>query len=96
MKVRVSWPHPLTISEHAYERWKERWRSAWPWAVAKRDFQDRVKQAVFVEEDTGNPTAFWRLPEEDGRHPLIVVDGFGEVKTVLTPEACKPNRRPRK
>lgn len=94
--VSTTWPHPYTITDHAYERWKERWRSAWSWAVAKQDLQDRIKQAIFVEEDPGNATSFWRLPEEGGRHPLIVVDGFGEVKTVLPREATKPNRRPRK
>lgn len=82
---------PTFVTEHAVDRYLERWRSKASRGDARAELEDQIKRAVFVEHPAGEE-AIWRTP----RGALLVVRADGAVATVLPQGAVRTNRRPRK
>jgi hypothetical protein len=95
-KVIPGRPHPSKLSDHAIDRWHERWRPAWSRKAAEIDLKYRLPTARFVIWDRKNMVSFWDLPKEDGYAPRLEVDMEGEVKTVHPRGATQTSRRPRR
>lgn len=85
--------HPTRLSPHAIERWSERHRRTWRVPIAIANLMHLMKQAELVEIDAANLQAIWKLPEENGVAPLLVVDAHGTVRTVLPRYARKSSNR---
>lgn len=78
-----TYAHPMTLNEHSEYRWWKRHRSAWPRDLAVENLRKLMTTARLVEVDEANMQAIWALPSETGYEPLLVVDTFGLVRTVL-------------
>lgn len=79
---------PSTVTDHAIDRYIERWRPGWPRLIAAQELRQQITRAVFVEHPAGED-AIWRTP----RGCLLVVRGDGTVATVLPMGAAKPSAR---
>jgi hypothetical protein len=82
---------PGALSDHAIERYVQRWRPGWEFADAAAELRKEADRAVLHECPAGSDP-IWRTP----RGCLLVVSGDGTVRTVLPPKSFAPNRRPRK
>lgn len=83
-------PTRLTVSAHAVQRYRERWRPSWPVVGAERELWKEVRDAVFVQRD--GKAFIYRTP----RGALLTVAADGTVMTVLPMGAVKTTYRPRK
>ena len=81
---------PSVLTDHAIDRYIERWRPDYPRLIAAQELRQQLPRAVFVEHPAGEE-AIWRTP----RGCLLVVRGDGVVATVLPMYATKPSSRGR-
>jgi hypothetical protein len=79
---------PTAVTEHAIDRYIERWCLGWPRLIAAQDLRRQLARAEFVEHPAGED-AIWRT----SRGCLIVVREDGMVATVLPRNAVKPATR---
>ena len=79
---------PSAVTEHAIDRYIERWRPGSPRLIAAQELRQQIARAVFVEHPAGED-AIWRTP----RGCLCVVRGDGMVATVLPMGSAKPAAR---
>lgn len=82
---------PRSVTEHAVQRYIQRWRPGWKKEAARADLERELGGARFHEQPAGSD-AIWRTP----RGALLVVSGDGAVRTVLPAKSFAPNRRPRR
>lgn len=85
-------PNVREISNHAAERWRDRWRPGRRCSDAVRELKEILHLAVIVEVNGREKSTIWELPEG----ARLVVDRNGTIKTVLPPGAVKRRYRPAK
>lgn len=79
---------PTVVTDHAIDRYIERWRPDYPRLMAAQELRQQLARAVFVEHPAGED-AIWRT----SRGCLLVVRADGVVATVLPMNATKPTSR---
>jgi len=83
-------PAQLHLTEHAVDRYVERWRPGWTRDAARDELAKGLALTQFVEIDRGD--YIYRTP----RGALLVVAGDGAVRTVLPMGSKKITYRPRR
>lgn len=96
MALDLGYKPPGHITEHAFDRWIERWGpgvdTATDVRVARAAFRVQVKAAVIESIAHKEAATIWLL----GCGAKIVVAWNGNVMTVLPPGATRADRRPKK
>lgn len=85
----MSLPTTLTLTNHAIDRYCERWRPTWRREDAEMELRLQARRAVFRERDDDGGLIY-----VTPRGALLVVALDGAVRTVLPPGSTKPMRRP--
>ena len=81
---------PISTTDHAIDRYIERWHPDWTRRHATNELRRAIKFVELVEEEPKSKQAIWRSLNEPGL-PLVVSHD-GVVKTVLPPGAKRPTR----
>lgn len=103
MAARFGYAAPKVVTDHALERWIQRWRPAAFRGDAYRELHGSLRHAVIAGFSDKERCSFWELQtvhavagEMLPAVAKLVVSDLGSVKTVLPPWAERTNRRPRK
>lgn len=91
---------PTVVSDHAVQRYIQRWRPDIQRELDKIIAEARARlealstAAEFIGEIDGEDRAIWAVPTT--AEPMLLCEQGGEFSTVLPRGSMAPNRRPRK
>lgn len=83
-------PQKLFLTQHAVERYKQRWRPEMTLPAARAELKQQLPLAEFVDVD--GTDYIYRTP----RGALLTVSSDGAVRTVLPMGSKKTTYRPRR